>query len=160
MRQHIIQVLLLLSGFQLFGQADSAFITADHYKTSTLDVAIFPESYIDILPGVRFTPSRQEIDSAEMILAQQLKTINAQLPNQSSGPVIHKKLHKYKRQYFGYIDANGDRILLINCFWAKHDHEDWLVRKIVMLDGGSYFWHIKCNLNKNELFELSVNGNS
>jgi hypothetical protein len=28
----------------------------------------------------------------------------------------------------------------------------------VVLDGGSYYWSIKFNLNKNELFSLHING--
>ena len=52
-------------------------------------------------------------DKAEIILAKDLKSLNKQFGNQSSTPIIDKNLHKYKRQYFGYIDKNGNRILLI-----------------------------------------------
>ena len=91
-----------------------------------------------------------------------LKEVNKDLINQSSTPIIHRKLKKYKRQYFGYIDGNGDRILLINCFWSKNrsDSEIWLRNRIIVNDGGSYYWNIKFNLDKNALFELVVNGYS
>jgi hypothetical protein len=95
-------------------------------------------------------------------LATNLKNLNNQLVNQSSTPITHKKLSKYKRQYFGYIDKNGDKILLINCFWSKDKNakDRWLTDRIMVLDGGSYYWNVKFNLNKKRLFDLDVNGYS
>jgi hypothetical protein len=113
-------ILLILTSLYCFGQTGPIFKEVDHYKSHKFDVAIFPASYIDLIPGKRFTPTRQEIDLAESILLIDLKTLNKDLFNQSSTPVIHKKLNKYKRQYFGYIDNNGDSILLINCFWFRN----------------------------------------
>ena len=155
-----ILTLILLTTFKGFGQTDTTFKKADHYKTKEFDVAIFPVNYLDLIPGQRFTPTRQEIDKAEIALNNNLKILNKQLVNQSSTPIIHKNLHKYKRQYFGYIDKNGNRILLINCFWSKDkdDTDRWLTGRIMVLDGGSYYWNVKFNLDKNELFDLDING--
>ncbi len=155
-----ILAFLLLTTCRVFGQTDTTFKKADHYKTKRFDVAIFPSNYLDLIPGQRFTPTRQEIEQAEISLATDIKTLNNQLVNQSSTPIIHKNLHKYKRQYFGYIDKNGDRILLINCFWAKDrdDTDSWLTGRIMVLDGGSYYWNVKFNLDKKQLFDLDVNG--
>ena len=155
-----ILILVLLTTFHSFGQTDTAFKKANHYKTNKFDVAIFPANYFDLIPGPRFTPTRQEIDKAEIALHNNIKDLNKGLVNQSSTPIIHKKLHKYKRQYFGYIDKNGDRVLLINCFWSKDkNHTDrWLTDRIVVYDGGSYYWNVKFNLDKTELFDLDING--
>lgn len=155
-----VLTVILLATFNSFGQADTIFIKADHYKTKKFDVAIFPATYFGLIPGKRFTPTQQEINKAEIALQNSLKIINKQLVNQSSTPVIHKNLKKYKRQYFGYIDKNGDRILLINCFWSrnKYDSEGWLTDQRMVLDGGSYYWNVKFNLEKNELFDLDING--
>ncbi len=144
----------------VFGQSDTTFKQADHYKTHKFDVAIFPASYFDLIPGPRFSPTRQEIEKAELVLNSNLQDLNRQLVNQSSTPIIHKKLSKYKRQYFGYIDQNGNRILLINCFWSKNkdDSDHWLIERIMVFDGGSYYWNVKFNLDKNELFDLAING--
>ena len=160
MRTLTILTLVLLTAFKSFGQTDTTFKKADHYKSKQFDVAIFPANYLDLISGQRFTPTRLEIDQAENSLANNLKTLNNKLVNQSSTPIIHKNLHKYKRQYFGYIDKNGDRILLINCFWAKDkdDTDRWLTSRIMVLDGGSYYWNVKFNLDKKQLFELDVNG--
>jgi hypothetical protein len=157
-RNLTIFILIILAVFKSFGQAN----IADHYKTRKFDVAIFPVTSLDMIPGKRFTPTKEEINKAEAVLNSELKNLNKERPNQLSTPVIHEKLRKYKRQYFGYTDQNGKRILLINCYWCKRKEfdEKWLKEKISILDGGSYFWEIKFNLDTNELFELYVNGNA
>ena len=155
-----ILTLILLTTYNCFGQTDTTFKKADHFKTAKFDVAIFPANYLDLISGQRFTPTRQEVEKVEIALNDNLKVLNKLLVNQSSTPIIHKKLHKYKRQYFGYIDKNGNRILLINSFWSKdkEDTDRWLKERIMVLDGGSYYWNVKFNLDKNELFDLVING--
>ena len=159
-KQLTILIFSLLAVLSSFGQTDTTFTKAERYKTNKFDAAIFPYNYFDLIGGQRFTPTQQEIDKAELVLQTNLKALNKDLVNQTSTPIIHRKLKKYKRQYFGYIDQNGDRILLINCFWSKNIDfsERWLKERIVVLDGGSYYWSIKFNLEKNELFGLNVNG--
>lgn len=155
-----ILAIILLTTFKGFGQTNTTIIKVDHYKTKQFDIAIFPANYLALIPGQRFTPTRQEIDKAEAALQNNIKNLNQRLVNQSSTPVIHKNLHKYKRQYFGYVDKNGDRILLVNCFWSKDKerNNNWLMDRVMALDGGSYYWNIKFNLDKGEFFELDVNG--
>ena len=152
--------MILLTICNSFGQTDTTFKKADHYKTNQYNVSIFAANYLDLIPGQRFTPTRQEIEKAEFVLNNNLQDLNKDLVNQSSTPIIHKNLNKYKRQYFGYIDKNGDRILLINCFWSKDKDESdrWLTSRIIVHDGGSYYWNVKFNLDKNILFDLDING--
>ena len=159
-RRLTILIFTLSIALVSFGQTDTTFAEAERYKTNKFDCAIFPFNYFDLIGGQSFTPTRQEIDRVEVALQTDLETLNKDLINQASTPIIHKKLKKYKRQYFGYIDKNGDRILLINCFWSKNiDFSNrWLKERIVVLDGGSYYWSIKFNLNRKELFDLNVNG--
>ena len=154
----LLLTVLFVTIFHGFGQPNTNKIEAEHYKTKKFDVTIFPANYIDMIPGERFTPTKQDIDKAEVALNRDLKTLNRQNLNQTSTPVIHKKLRKYKRQYFGYIDKNGERILLINCFWDKDSEKNWLKERVRTLDGGSYYWDIKYNIDKDELFDLSING--
>ena len=159
-----IYTLILVAIGNVFAQSDINSIKAEHYKTQNFDVAIFTANYIDLIasPENSFTPTKTEIDRAELYLRSHLKEVNKDLINQSSTPIIHRKLKKYKRQYFGYIGGNGDRILLINCFWSKDksDSEIWLRNRIIVNDGGSYYWNTKFNLDKNAFFELVVNGYS
>lgn len=153
----LTSLLISLSGFC---QSDTTSIAADHYKTNKFDVAIFPSSYIDFVGGERFTPTRAEIDQAETALQIELSNLNKDLINQTSSPIIHKNLNKYKRQYFGFIDKNGNRILLINSFWTKQKEisSGWLTGRILVLDGGSYYWTVKFNLDTEKLFDLVING--
>ncbi|WP_417356361.1 hypothetical protein [Flavobacterium sp.] len=135
---------------------------AEHYKTKEFDVAIFPETYKELLPEKRFTPTQENIIEAELALHTKLEKLNYLLTHQSDSPVIHKNLNKYLRQYFGYIDENGNRILIINCFWKNIDKmakKLWLKDRITVADGGSFYWNVKYNLDTGELFDLKVNGN-
>ncbi|WP_308993998.1 hypothetical protein QLS71_015275 [Mariniflexile litorale] len=119
----------------------------------------------------RFTPTIAEIEKAEQILKKKLKTVNSQRMNQIDNcPIIHKKLKSYRRQYFGYIEDNGNKIIYTTFNWNRYslfdrlrgyykdESEDWKKEKEMVLDGCSYHWEIKINLETEELFELGVNG--
>lgn len=135
---------------------------AELYKTDIFEIAIFPASHQDfLLKKNRITPSKDEVNLAEYALATKLENLNFMRENQSDSPVIHKDLDKYCRQYFGYTDENGDRILLINCFWKtnnKEDYKSFLYTRVFVMDGGSFYWNVKYNVTKNKLFDLQVNG--
>ncbi len=142
-------------------QTETSFVTVDHYKTKKFDVAIFPANYIDLISGQRFTPTREDVEKAEVSLRLNLEKLNQPLVNQTPKTIIHKRLNKYKRQYFGYVDSSGQRILLINCFWERRQNQfsiNWLTERINVLDGGSYYWQVKFNIDKDELFDLQING--
>src|ERR1041385_6165563 len=147
MKKSII-IFLFLTVTAAFSQTKRDALKIDHYRTSAFDCTIFPANYGMIVGEKRFTPTRQEIDKAETALELQLTKLNAKRPNQSSSPIIDKNLSKYVRQYFGYIDKQGHRILFINCLWKK-ENEDylWLKEQRMVLDGGSYYWNIKFDLN-------------
>src|ERR1700733_9124575 len=108
----IICVLLLVST-NCFAQDT---IVAEHYKTSEFDCAIFPATAFNyVAAGKHFTPTHQDIDRAEHALNIKLKKLDSVLANQGGGdPIIYEHLKKYVRQYFGYIDSSGHRILFIN----------------------------------------------
>ena len=112
----------------------------------------------------KYTPSVSDIIMAERILKEQLGKINKKtLMNQGKGcPIIHRKLSRYKRQYFGYINKSGEKIIWINFIWDKKKDslKWWNTEVIYILDGCSYFWNIKVNLSTENLFELIVNGSA
>ena len=92
-------------------------------KTNRFEGVIFSKDYISLMNSSdkKFTPTTSDIDSAEIILRKGIKEINVNRPNQvDKCPVINRKMKKYKRQYFGYFDNNGDKIIFINCFWDKN----------------------------------------
>jgi hypothetical protein len=124
---------------------------AVRYKTYRYDCAIFSSSDKD-----RFTPTKEDIDKAEINLRTKLKELNNPAYNQKTR--IQNMLRKYKRQYFGYINEKGEKILYINCFCNKEFCKDWLTKIIFVLDGGSCFWNVKFNLTTVTLFDLNING--
>jgi len=176
MIDHLYRLLLFISGIFLInscslyqteicnGNMYNIKYSNTYIKTSRYEGVIFSKYYI----GFMFNQDRRidltliQIDSAEQILRSGIMQINANQYNQGGDcPLIHKKLSRYKRQYFGYIDSNGDKIVYINCFWEKLPaNNSWKTHEKVVLDGCSYFWSIKVNLNKKQLFELGVNGSA
>ena len=149
-------ILLFLSSCFIHAQN-----VAEHFKTKQFEVAIFPESSYEIMPGKRFTPTKEEIFEAEKALKSKLKEANRNLENQYNSPIIHRNLKKYKRQYFGFINDKGEKILYINSLWKKNEEETkWLQQLIMVSDGGSHYWNIEYNLETDELINLSVNGSA
>lgn len=136
---------------------------AEHFKTRQFEVAIFPETSNEIMQQNRFTPTKEEIIKAENALKYKLKETNRGLENQYNSSIIHKNLKKYKRQYFGYINDKGEKVLYINSLWSKsvkENHWHWLNEIIWISDGGSHYWNIEYNLETEELMNLSVNGSA
>lgn len=85
-------------------------------------------------------------------------------------PIIHKNLKSYRRQYFGYIDGSGNKIIYATFNWDRYslldrlrgtykdESENWKKEREMVLDGCSFHWEIKINLDTKELFDLGVNG--
>ncbi|MEK6480609.1 hypothetical protein WJR50_23900 [Catalinimonas sp. 4WD22] len=158
--KYLICLKIILINVPTFGQS----MMAEHFESENFDCAIFPKEYADFIDEKRFTPTRSEIELAEEALRSDLKKINRKLVNQDGtkyNPIIHQNLKKYKRQYFGYLDEDGNRILLINAFWREDkSSNNWLGERVLVFDGGSYYWNIKYNIDKHKLFGLQVNGNA
>lgn len=156
----IFTLVILTSGSAL---AQKDLRNAVHYKTEWFEVAIFPASNQDILTREkRFTPTKEQVNLAELALVQKLEKLNYYLMNQTSTPVIHTNLHNYLRQYIGYINKQGQHILLINSFWHNIDrthNKYWLKMRVVVDFGGSFYWNVKYNIETGELFDLRVNSN-
>ena len=151
-------VILFLSSCFFYAQN-----VAEHFKTKQFEVAIFPESSDEIMQGKRFTPTKEEIIKAENALKSKLKEVNRNFENQYNSPIVHRNLKKYKRQYFGFINNKGEKILDTNSLWSKsikEHHWHWLNEIIMVSDGGSHYWNIEYNLETDELINLSVNGSA
>lgn len=95
----------------------------------------------------------------ERELPNQLITLNKDKLGQRSCLDIESNLQKYHRQYFSYIDRNGDKIILINFLFFHNKNEiPNLNRPAFYTDGGSRFWKIKYNIRTKTFFDLKVNG--
>jgi hypothetical protein len=118
----------------------------------------------------RFTPTKSNIELAETILKNQIKSVNRNHVNQfGKRDNIDKHLNKYFRQYVGFINEKGDSIIHINFQWDRFtlfdrikgywdDRLDYTSDFSIVFDGGSRYWNVNVNLTSKKMFGLSVNG--
>ncbi|MBO9154951.1 hypothetical protein ACFOTA_22235 [Chitinophaga sp. GCM10012297] len=70
-------------------------------------------------------------------------------------PPVHQKLAGYRRQYVGYVNIGGERIVWVNALWGAGP----LDKGVLMThDGGNHFWQVKVNLTTKKIYDLSING--
>lgn len=107
---------------------------------------------------MRYQPDLDDIQRAELILDKEIKKLCARFHGKSS--VIHRRLHRYVRQYAGLTNQMGDRLILINGLWKnKAKNYPWESRFINILHGGTLFWRTRINLNRGEVELFLVNSN-
>jgi hypothetical protein len=156
MKKRLLIVIVCIASLNAFAQVKDS-TTAWHYSTSNYDCAIFPMANTDLAQArKRFTPGFPDIDKAEHALLEQ---ILQQHDTTKRIADIYRHLKKYKRQYFGYLDNDGHKILYINLFWDDKMYiKNWL-KQMVMVDGGggTSYWNVKYDLTTNKLFDLQVN---
>lgn len=125
---------------------------------------IFPEKHFVLISinnqSKRYTPTEEDIILAEKVLSKKIRQANLKKINQGKDcPQIDINLKRYFRQYVGFIDKDGNRIVWINLLWENYMSEESLKKDIVqVLDGCSYYWNISVNIDKELLQDLSVNG--
>ena len=132
---------------------------------------IFPADYYLGFPKEsRFTPTSEEIRVFEKKLRKKIKTLNKYRTNQGfdMGPIVHRNLPSYFRQYIGLINEFGERIIFVHFLWRwswsriiftySSPIDGWKNEWKTVNDGGSKYWRISFNLNTRLLFDFSVNG--
>lgn len=145
----------------LFGQVDKnkkEKTIAKHIFTSSYNVAIFPDSHPFPVQGERFTPSENDVFFAERALSRDMRFLNKERLHQTDDFLIHARLRVFNRQYFGYINEDGEKVLIINAFWNKIEQESenaWL-NKTIKGSQAPYFWKVKYNIDLNELYDLKI----
>jgi|688.fasta_scaffold923732_2 hypothetical protein len=152
--------MLLMSSNFLSAQIN--FIKADSFQLNSIQIAIFPKEYDDIYLKNRYTLTKEEVEMAEKNLRDCFSNIIPYSGYPKQVIFIVKHYNEFKRQYFGYLDSNGNKIIEINCFRSKHPWilKDWLKKRIIVNDGGSNFWSVKYNTQTHEFFQLVINGSS
>lgn len=75
-------------------------------------------------------------------------------------PFIKSNINMYNRQFFCYINKNGESIVLISFLWRDKSLLDKteLKHPIFIDDGGNYFWQVRYNLKTRKFHSLHVNG--
>lgn len=155
----IVAIILLSSTFAC-SQSKKMFDIDESYK------GVIVNENVDIFVDDKkewFEPSLQEVKKAEQLLANQIEELNKEKLNQRSEecPVIDRNLNKYIRQYIGYINTSGEKIILINMLWAEDvDYGGLDTEYILIFDGCSHYWKVKVNLSSGKVYDLEINGSA
>lgn len=105
----------------------------------------------------RFSPTKEEIIKIEEFLKTRITDINKEHPNQfDKSEYLENNLSKYNRQYFGYINEKGEKIIYLNLFKESIDCE--MDAELIVLDGCSDYWQISFVADTQEFRDFSVNG--
>jgi hypothetical protein len=161
--RRLLTILLFIS-VTTFGQVtkkiseQTTFINGEQFN-GVIFSADYELPIFDHADKGRFTPTVDEVKKFEKELERRIKEINKDRPNQGRhyGPIIDKRLNRYGRQYAGFINDKGERIIHVGLNWRRND-EEWKTDFILVFDGGSYHWTIRYNLDKDEFFHFAVNG--
>ena len=160
--------LFFFPAFPLHSQtvSDSLCEGSIYVKTEDYEGVIFgincPENVIDD-KAYRWNPTEEDIAKAEKLIKKYIvRSVEKKhrMLNQISTPIVHQNFDKYYRQYLGYIDKRGRKILYVNCFWKDKENQfpGWKRKYVKVFDGGSYYWQINVNLKKKKCFDYRVNG--
>jgi hypothetical protein len=148
----IIWIILMINSISLYSQINQKDIIFDWINSSDSEWMNIDSTF------QKFTPKNNEIIKAKELSIGYIDSLEKNREKQYVKILNHK--HKsYYRQYVGYIDNKGDRIILINAFCEPFNEKrdlktDW----VFILDGGSCFYQIKINLSTLKCFDFFVNG--
>ncbi len=104
-----------------------------------------------------WTPDESDIQAAEKILAKAFEDQKKPTVNR----LLDRKPDDYCQQFVGATDANGDRIIWVNCFCKDQESQfkNWKNNIVTVKDGGNCFFNITINISENSYTSLDVNGN-
>lgn len=106
----------------------------------------------------RFSPTDADIAQGEALMQKRIAYENRNHENQSGMcPVIDENLRQYQRQYVGFVDEHGYRVLWINGVWDDKAAPR-LSHDLLLTEGGcGHYWHILVNLDTEKVYGLEVN---
>lgn len=117
-----------------------------------------------------YTPTFTDIESTEKVLLTELKKESqTKKEKYSVAKIVFNELKTSYRQYIGYINPQGEKLICINGFpneedWAKKKSTEppynpvWYNHIFKVFDGGPSFWHITINLTTKKIVFFGVNG--
>lgn len=100
-----------------------------------------------------FRPEKSELRLVETILK---KAFQEQMLTKDFGSPV--RLQEYSRQYLGYTDAEGNRIVFVQCFireWERGEH--WRENFFYVDDGCEGVFRVKINLKNHNYFNFNHN---
>ncbi|MBO4741366.1 MAG: hypothetical protein J5605_06950 [Bacteroidales bacterium] len=107
----------------------------------------------------RFTLSTEDIAILEKLLQKKIAKLNHSHNHQASMDcqLIDEHLEKYKRQYIGFINYDGDKVVWVN-FVRDSRFDKLLIYEIPNIKGGcSNFFSVKVNMDHRIVYDLEVN---
>lgn len=97
------------------------------------------------------TVSIAEINDIEAFVKQQVAIYN----KKSTGFIA--KPEKYFKQFIAVIDANGEKVVWVNCM-CEVMGDSWKKTTYIVFDGGSCYFQLKINLTKRVAYDFYTNG--
>ena len=112
----------------------------------------------------KYTPTQEEIQKAKELSNNFIKSLERKRKSKKNGKlgsILEYNLDEYFRQYIGFVDKHGKKIILIYAFCSSFGEAHDLKHNVVLVfDGGSCFYNIKINLETNKCYDFSVNGDT
>lgn len=155
-----IVFILMVNGlvFNIYAQQEAKFYRGKCFKGYIFDSSYLLFKSIAQQKG-RTQLSSDDIDVAEKILKMNLTSLNNNNLNQSAHcPNIEKNYNKYVRQYFGFFNKKGEKIVWINFFLEKEFNKRAKYELISVSDGCSNFWNVEINITQEKVSNLKING--
>jgi len=109
----------------------------------------------------RFTPTVEEARRADALSRAYLQSYDGPSAYYKNNiPRILESLDGYGRQYFGFVDQEGNRVIWINYFLndPEEKFDGWRDDIMLVLDGGYRYFNVKVNLTTGECYGLRING--
>jgi hypothetical protein len=105
----------------------------------------------------RFTPTFEEVERAEKLLKSRLPELNKDKISQGEKcGNIEKELESYTRQYVGFINQKGNKIIWVNMLMHLRSVPSKHI--IIVDDGGSNYWNVKIDITSRDVYDLEING--
>ncbi len=71
-----------------------------------------------------------------------------------------ENLWEYRAQYFGFMNANNEKVILANFFCSTVSENDWKENIVFVLDWGNCYFQIKVNLVTKAIYDFEINKES
>ncbi|HOY04186.1 MAG TPA: hypothetical protein PLO67_02225 [Saprospiraceae bacterium] len=116
--------------------------------------AVIPKKETGYIPlsAPVFHPKKSELRQVETVLE---KVYREKILTWTHTPAL---LRNYYRQYFGYLDENGDRIVFVQCFAIDMRGDDfWRTFFMRIDDGCDVVFRVKINLKTNTYSDFDMN---
>ena len=129
-----------------------------YIKGNNFEGVIFDKSY-KFSKYKGFTPTTKQIKVFESEIIGELKGIRDNEHDaykMRSITAILKQLSQYRRQYFGYVNEKGYKVIEAHFLFNKDLSKSWTTSKIVINGGGMKYWQLK-SFGIDTLYEFNVN---